>query len=268
MNLPSLPQVVNHDSPVPSDLRGSVIVLGNFDGVHLGHRTLIERARILADERGAPLAIMSSEPHPRQFLNPGIAPFRLSSRPGKRLVFAANGIDLLYEPSFDVAFATRSPQDFIAGILVGYLGVSGVVVGDDFRFGHKRSGNVDFLVQAGRDAGFSVDVVAELQLEQARLSSTRIRGWIAEGRLALAHQALCGTWLTSVSIVEDGSVLFESHQLLPPAGHYQVQLLDRSGETLGFEILTISPSRHAHLSTNRVDPGARLMNDWRQANVE
>lgn len=195
-------------SAVPLGLRGSVIVLGNFDGVHLGHRALIERARRLADERGAPLAIMSSEPHPRQFLNPGIAPFRLSSRPGKRLVFATSGIDLLYEPSFDVAFATLSPQDFIADILVGYLGVSGAVVGDDFRFGHKRSGSVDDLIQTGREAGFSVDVVAELQLEQARLSSTRIRGWIAEGKLALAHQALCGAWLTSVSIVEGGTVPF------------------------------------------------------------
>lgn len=265
---PSLPQVVNHDSAVPLGLRGSVIVLGNFDGIHLGHRTLIERARLLADERGAPLAIMSSEPHPRQFLNPDIAPFRLSSRPGKRLVFAANGIDLLYEPSFDVAFATRSPQDFIADILVGYLGVSGVVVGDDFRFGHRRSGSVEDLIGNGREAAFSVDVVAELQLEQARLSSTRIRGWIAEGKLALAHQALCGTWLTSVSVVEDGTVLFESHQLLPPAGHYQVQLLDRSGAPLGFEILTITPTRHAHLSTDRVGPGARLITDWRGADFD
>jgi len=265
---PSLPRVVNHDSAVPLDLRGSVIVLGNFDGVHLGHRALIERARLLADQRGAPLAVMSSEPHPRQFLNPDIAPFRLSSRPGKRLVFAANGIDLLYEPSFDVAFATRSPQDFIVDILVGYLGVSGVVVGDDFRFGHKRSGGVEDLVKAGRGGRFSVDVIAELQLEQARLSSTRIRGWIADGKLALAHQALCGAWLTSVSIVEDGSVLFESHQLLPPAGHYQVQLLDRSGAPLGFEILTITPPRHAHLSTDRVGPGARLITDWRAADFD
>ena len=265
---PSLPQVVNHDSAVPPGLRGSVVVLGNFDGVHLGHRALIDRARLLADERGAPLAIMSSEPHPRQFLNPGNAPFRLSSRPGKRLVFAANGIDLLYEPSFDVAFATRSPQDFITDILVGYLGVSGVVVGDDFRFGHKRSGSVEDLMRAGRTAGFSVDVVPELQLEQARLSSTRIRGWIAEGKLALAHQALCGAWLTSVSIVEDGSVLFESHQLLPPAGHYQVHLLDRSGAPLGFEFLTVTPTRHAHLSTNRVGPGAHLISDWRQADCD
>lgn len=265
---PSLLQVVNHDSAVPLDLRGSVVVLGNFDGVHLGHRALIERARLLADERGVPLAIMSSEPHPRQFLNPGIAPFRLSSRPGKRLVFAANGIDLLYEPSFDVAFATRSAQSFIADILVDYLGVSGVVVGDDFRFGHKRSGNVDDLVQARRETGFSVDVVAELQLEQARLPSTRIRGWIAEGKLALAHQALCGTWLTSVSVVEDGSVLFESHQLLPPAGRYQVQLLDRSGAPLGFEILTITSTRHAHLSTDRVGPGARLITGWQPADFD
>jgi riboflavin kinase/FMN adenylyltransferase len=265
---PSLPHVVNHDSPVPIDLRGSVIVLGNFDGVHLGHRALIERASLLAGEREAPLAIMSSEPHPRQFLNPSIAPFRLSSRRGKQLVFAANGIDLLYEPSFDVAFATRSPEDFIADILVDYLGVSGVVVGDDFRFGHKRSGSVEDLVRAGRAAGFSVDVVPELQLEQARLSSTRIRSWIAEGKLALAHQALCGTWLTSVSIVEDGTVLFESHQLLPPAGQYQVQLLDRSGAPLGFEILTITPTRHAHLSTNRVGPGAHLISDWRQADCD
>ena len=113
-----------------------------------------------------------------------------------------------------------------------------------------------------------MDIVPELQLERARLSSTRIRGWIGEGRLALAHQALCGAWLTSVSIVEDGSVLFESHQLLPPAGHYQVQLLDRSGTPLGFEILTITPTRHAHLSTNRVGPGARLITNWRQADFE
>lgn len=249
-------------------MRGSVIVLGNFDGVHLGHRTLIGRAGHLAEERGAPLAIMSSEPHPRQFLNPRISPFRLSSRHGKRFVFAGRGIDLLYEPVFDVAFATRSAQGFISDILVGYLGVSGVVVGGDFRFGHKRSGGVDHLIRGGREAGFSVEVVAELHMEQERLSSTRIRGWVAEGRLALAHQALCDAWLTSVSIVEDGSILFESHQLLPPAGDYQVKLLDCLGTHLGFEILTISPTRHAHLITNRVGPGARMISDWRRADIE
>src|SRR5690606_9957103 len=107
----------------PQCYRGSIMVLGNFDGVHVGHKALIERARKLAEERNAPLGLMSSEPHPRQFLNPAGAPFRLTSRVGKRLGFAQHGIELLYEPCFDVEFATRSPHDFASQVLNSYLGV-------------------------------------------------------------------------------------------------------------------------------------------------
>lgn len=262
---PALPYIANHDWPLPDEMRGAVMVLGNFDGIHLGHRALLDEARRLARARGAPLGLMSSEPHPRQFLNPGGVPFRLTSRIGKRLNFAANGIDLLYEPSFDVAFATRSPQGFVVDILVDYLAVSGVVVGRDFRFGHRRSGGIEDLMRLGATLGFTVDVIEDVVLDRTRVSSTLIRSWIAEGRLDQATAALCGTWLTSASIVDDGYVLFESHQLLPPAGAYQMTVLDRDGRELGFEILTISPSRHAHLATSRVTTGSHLLTGWRQA---
>lgn len=265
MRAPEQLWVVNHEAPVPVDLRGAVVVLGNFDGIHIGHRVLVERARAMADQRGVPLALMSSEPHPKQFLNPGIVPFRLTSRAGKRLNFLAHRIELLYEPSFDVEFATRSPQRFVEEILRDYLGVSSVVVGNDFRFGHKRAGDVAMLTDLGRTNGFDVEAIDDVQIDSTRVSSTLIRKWIGEGLLDAATEALCGTWLTSASIVEDGYVLFESHQLLPPPGEYQVMVLDRQGNPLGFEILTISPSRHAHLATNRVAPGSHLLTGWRRA---
>lgn len=261
----SLPYLANHDAPLPASYRGSVMVLGNFDGLHLGHKALLNQARSLADARRAPLGLMSSEPHPRQFLNPTGAPFRLTSRAGKRLNFAVNRIDLLYEPCFDVEFATRSPESFASHILRGYLGVSGVVVGRDFRFGHKRSGDIKQLKSLGTALDFSVDVMDDITLDNTRVSSTLIRTWIRDGKLEEATGALCGTWLTSASVVDEGYVLFESHQLLPPPGAYQVLVIDRQGQELGFEILTISDSRHAHLATDRVGPGSHLLTGWRRA---
>ena len=252
---------------MPVDLRGSVVVLGNFDGIHMGHKALVERARTVANQLGSPLALMSSEPHPKQFLNPGIAPFRLTSRAGKRLNFAAHRIDVLYEPCFDLEFAARTPQLFVEEILRDYLGASFVVVGKDFRFGHKRAGDVAILTELGRTNGFGVEAVDDVQIEGMRVSSTLIRNWISEGLLDAATAALCGTWMTSASIVDEGYVLFESHQLLPPPGEYQVMVLDRQGNQMGFEILTISPGRHAHLTTNRVAPGSHLLTGWRRTEI-
>ncbi|MEO8683411.1 MAG: hypothetical protein ABI414_01070 [Devosia sp.] len=263
--VPTLPFVANHDFPVPDALRNAVMLLGNFDGIHLGHAGLLKRARHAAEARELPLGIMSCEPHPRQFLAPHGDPFRLSSMAGKRLSFANQGIDLLYQPAFDAAMASRSPQSFVAEVLVDYLGISSVVVGRDFRFGHKRAGDVPALTALGRSLGFSVEVVDDIKLDCERLSSTRIRAWIAAGDIRRATGALCGSWLTSVSITEDGYVLFESHQLLPPPGAYQVGLVDRGGTPLGFEIVTLTDTRHAHLATNRVPAGSYLVTDWRSA---
>src|SRR5690606_22154472 len=98
-------------------------------------------------------------------------------------------------------------------------------------------------------------------------SSTLIRAWISEGKLEDAMRALSGNWLTSASFVDEGYVLFESHQLLPPPGSYQVMVLDREGKKLGFEIVTISDSRHAHRATESVGPGSHLLSGWRRADV-
>jgi riboflavin kinase/FMN adenylyltransferase len=178
-------------------LRGAVLAMGNFDGVHRGHQAVIaaviERARGL----GKPAGVLTFEPHPRDFFNPGEPLFRLTDEAVKLRLLAANGLDGTVVLTFDAALANLTAENFVARILVERFAVSGVVIGFNFHFGKNRTGSPDFLAAQGRKYGFAVDVVAPFELNGRPVSSGPIRDALAEARLDDAAALLGFPWFVS-----------------------------------------------------------------------
>ncbi len=170
-------RVHHHWQSLPPDARGTSVAMGNFDGVHLGHRSVIDLAR-----GAAPLGVVTFEPHPRQVFQPATAPFRLINAEARANRLAKLGVDELYELPFDATLSGLSPQEFARQILVDGLGVSHVVVGADFRFGQGRSGTADDLATLGRTLGFGVTIAPLLSLDGQEISSTAIRQALADGQ--------------------------------------------------------------------------------------
>lgn len=164
--------------------------MGNFDGVHLGHRAVIETARRAAP---APLGIVTFEPHPREFFQPDSPPFRLMNAESRANRLARLGVEQLYELRFDAVLAGLTPEDFARDVLAEGLGVVHVAVGADFTFGRKRAGNAQTLVELGRALGFGVTIAPLAGDGQTEYSSTAIRRALAEGRMRDAQRML-GHW--------------------------------------------------------------------------
>ncbi|MCB2106607.1 MAG: bifunctional riboflavin kinase/FAD synthetase [Rhodobacteraceae bacterium] len=180
---------------VPGPLRGGVIALGNFDGLHLGHQAVIGEAVRIAREKGVAASVMTFEPHPRLFFKPDQDPFRLSPFRIKARLIEAMGIDYLYVQSFDRDFSQRPAENFIDEILVDGLGISHVVVGFDYVFGRARGGNVDLLKSKSAGGGFGVTAVAEKKSDGGpRYSSSNIRTFLIEGQCRAAAQLLGRYW--------------------------------------------------------------------------
>lgn len=181
-------------SEVPAALKGGVIALGNFDGLHLGHQAVIGRALGLARERRVAAAVMTFEPHPRLFFKPDQEPFRLSPFRMKARVLEALGLDYLFVQSFDKEFSQRTPENFVSEILKGGLGISHIVVGYDYVFGHQRKGNVEVLRALASKYGYDVTAVEKLAAGDERFSSTSIRNLLRDGRPRDAARILGRYW--------------------------------------------------------------------------
>jgi riboflavin kinase/FMN adenylyltransferase len=168
---------------------GAVVALGNFDGVHLGHRAVMAAARAEADRLGAPAGVLTFEPHPRQLFRPDDPPFRLTPFRLKARLMEEMGLDLLYALPFDRPFSRLSADAFIADVLVGGFGVRHVVAGADFMFGHDRGGTMALLADRGAALGFGVTTASPVTADGAIVSSSRIRraprraGWPRAGHL-------------------------------------------------------------------------------------
>jgi len=174
-------------------LRGAAVALGNFDGVHLGHRALVERAREVARREGRPLGVVTFEPHPRQVFAPEAPPFRLMNAEARANRMARLGVEILYEVPFDAGLAALSPAAFARDGLVRGLGVGHVAVGADFGFGRGRAGTAQGLAELGRDLGFGVTVIDLVAAGGGAVSSTAIRAALSEGRPEDAARML-GHW--------------------------------------------------------------------------
>jgi riboflavin kinase/FMN adenylyltransferase len=170
--------------------RGCVVSIGNFDGLHLGHQALIERLLALSRQHSVPSTVMVFEPTPREFFAPDSAPPRISGFRGKMRLLQRAGVDRVLLLRFDQRLANLDAVDFVQRIVVDGLGARAVVVGDDFRFGHKRGGDVALLQRMGAQAGFSVDGPGCIMLDGLRCSSTAVREALALPDLARADQLL------------------------------------------------------------------------------
>ncbi|WP_232677719.1 bifunctional riboflavin kinase/FAD synthetase [Nocardioides sp. R-C-SC26] len=174
---------------VPRDLARSVVVIGNFDGVHRGHRAVIARARELADEHAAPLVAVTFDPHPMAVLRPEHAPSMLTTLEDRGELLGAAGVDQVFALPFDLDVAAWSPQEFVDRVLVQALRADAVVVGANFRFGNRAAGDVAFLTEAGARSGFVAEGVA-LDGGPQVWSSTYVRTCLAAGDVAGAAEAL------------------------------------------------------------------------------
>lgn len=172
-------------TPLPAHLKGGVVAIGNFDGVHRGHQTVLRRALELASERGVPALVLTFEPHPRTLFKPQAPVFRLTPAPLKARLLEAIGFQAVIEYPFDLEFSQRSAEDFVRSVLVDWLGASEVVTGFDFHFGKGREGGPAFLMEAGSHNGFGVTLLDAFRDENAEVvSSSRIRSLLPEGAVS------------------------------------------------------------------------------------
>lgn len=172
---------------LPEDLRGAVVAIGNFDGVHRGHMAVLDKALALAADKGVPALVLTFEPHPRTVFRPDQPVFRLTPAPMRARLLAALGFDAVIEQPFSRDFASTEPVDFVRGILCDGLGIVHAVTGFDFHFGRNRAGGPAYLMAAGTEHGFGVTLVDAFRDENADvISSSRIRDCLQAGNVAEA----------------------------------------------------------------------------------
>jgi riboflavin kinase/FMN adenylyltransferase len=195
------PFVIDRDGAPGAALRGSVLAIGNFDGVHRGHRAVIAAALARARSAGRPAAALTFEPHPAAILRPQEPMFRLTDEMGKLRLLAATGLDGAVVLTFNAALAGLSPEEFVQRVLVDRYAIAGAAIGFDFHFGKNRMGSPAFLQSEGARHGFAVDVLPPLQDEGRPVSSGTIRTALAAGRVIEAAELLGYPWFASGTVI-------------------------------------------------------------------
>src|SRR4029077_20480001 len=199
--MPAKNFLVVRDSAPEDALRGAVVAIGNFDGVHRGHRAVIAVAQEKARALGRPAAAPTFEPHPRAFFNPGEPLFRLTDEAAKLRLLASTGLDGAIVLTFNAALAGLWVELFFSRILVERFAVSGAVIGFNFHFGMNRAGSPDFLKAQGNKYGIAVAVVPLSGHSGGRVSSGPIRDARAAGRLDEAAEFLGYPWFVSGAVI-------------------------------------------------------------------
>jgi riboflavin kinase/FMN adenylyltransferase len=223
---------------LPPDAKGATVALGNFDGVHRGHASLIRATH--AARPDAPLAVLTFEPHPREVFRPDDPPFRLTLSAERADALAALGVDLLYELPFNHEFSLMTAEAFVANVLHEGLGARHLVSGQDFAFGHRRGGNTSFLASRAEALGMGLTLVPPVTDAQGPLSSSRIRRALQDGYPERATAELGRPWAIR-GIVSHG---------------------DKRGRTIGFPTANVplgrhlEPARGVYAVTTRLSGGA------------
>ncbi len=190
-----------HRTLPASATHGVALTIGNFDGVHLGHQAMLARLRHAASERGLPAAVMTFEPHPREFFAPDAAPARLTSLREKLELLREHDVDRAYVCHFDAAFSRTPAREFVLGMLARRLGVRWLLAGDDFQFGAGRQGNAALLRELCRSAGFELEFQTSVEITSRRVSSTLVREALKAGDLPLASTYLGRDYYLSGRVV-------------------------------------------------------------------
>jgi riboflavin kinase / FMN adenylyltransferase len=168
-------------SEINEKLRHPVVTIGNFDGVHLGHREIFRRLRDLAKAKGGVSVVVTFVPHPMQVVSPGTGVKLITNCREKEALIAAAGIDYLLEIPFDWAFASIPARDFVEGVLVGAIGMEHLVIGYDYAFGRGREGDVKLLRRMGEEFSFSVEELQPISNGATVYSSTTVRNMVGAG---------------------------------------------------------------------------------------
>ncbi|MDP9196130.1 MAG: bifunctional riboflavin kinase/FAD synthetase [Pseudomonadota bacterium] len=259
---------------LPEDARRAVVAMGNFDGVHRGHQAVLARAAEVAAGYGAPLAVMTFEPHPRALFAPETPPFRLTPFRTKARILQDMGVEILYVIHFDRVFSEMAAGQFVEDILVRDCAVRHVVTGGDFVFGHKRSGAGAMLQDAGQRLGFGVTLVPLTLGENSQpCSSSQVRALLQAGQPEQAAQLLGRPWLVE-GLVRQGQQrgrtigvptanLDLGEYLRPAFGVYAVQVGLEDGRTLsGVANIgrrpTVNEGTDVRLEVHILDAGADL----------
>lgn len=174
-------QRLTFDQPIPENLRGAVLALGNFDGFHLGHQAVVGRAVARGAHERRPVIVATFDPHPVRHFRPDTPPFRLTSLDQRQRMFAAAGADAMLVFAFDAALAATTAEDFVAKLLATRIGASAVVTGEDFTFGQGRGGNAAVLRELGAAHSIAAETVAAVLLDGEPVSSSRIRDALRAG---------------------------------------------------------------------------------------
>jgi riboflavin kinase / FMN adenylyltransferase len=285
------------DSGLPPYVKDTVITVGTFDGVHRGHRDVIERLVARAHLLKIPSVLVTFEPHPLEVVNPAAAPLLLTTHDEKQEVIAETGLDYLAVVPFTAELAAYSAEDFVEGILRRCFRMRELLIGYDHGFGRQRAGNVDVLRTLGERDGFRVEVVEPVSTADGHsVSSTSIRRAVAGGDLDRAEASLGRLYSVSGRVVEGAqrgrTIGFPTvnlgapphRKLLPPEGVYAVQVQTPAGPVGGMMNLGPRPtfgdsatSLEAHLfdtrgnfygSHIRIDFVARLRETRKFASAE
>lgn len=240
------------DSGLPPHVRGTVLTVGTFDGVHRGHRDVIDRLVKRARSRGLPSLLVTFDPHPMEVVNPAAAPLLLTTREEKLEVLAESGIDYLAVVPFTPALSAFSAEEFVETVLRRRFRLDELLIGYDHGFGRQRAGNVGVLKELGEKDGFKVEVVeAVASADGHSISSTSIRRAVAGGDLSRACEGLGRPYSVSGRVVEGSqrgrSLGFPtlnlgpapSRKLLPPEGVYAVRVQTPRGPAGG--MLNLGP---------------------------
>jgi riboflavin kinase/FMN adenylyltransferase len=175
---------------LPPDFGPSAVTIGNFDGVHLGHREILRRLTALSEAHGWKASVLTFDPHPTKVVAPERAPKLMTTIGGRIELMAESGVEQVFILPFDRAIAQWSPEDFASQLLADRLGARAVLVGENFRFGCRQAGNTQTLEALGRQLGFVLDIVPAVARRGQVVSSSCIRGLIQAGRLSLANRFL------------------------------------------------------------------------------
>jgi riboflavin kinase / FMN adenylyltransferase len=288
-------RVVRLGEGAPLGFVSTAVTIGNFDGVHRGHRALVERVVGRARATGGTAVVLSFDPHPARVLSPERAPAGLTTPEQKRELLAELGVDVSAELPFTAAVAAEPPEQFVSRVLAGELQARLVVVGETFRFGRRRAGDVDTLSRLGAAAGFGVEALAPVLEEGRAVSSSRVREALAQGDAAAASRLLGRTFFVDVRVVAgDGrgrtigvptANLETANEILPARGVYaaRVRLPDGSwrgavvnrgrrptfgGETETVEAHLLDFDGHLYGAALRLAFAARLREERRFAGPE
>jgi len=229
-------QIYRSLEETPLDFGPSALTIGNFDGVHFGHRRILRRLKALADERGWKPSVLTFDPHPTKVVAPERTPRLLTSPDRRAELMRDEGVEQVLILPFTPELARLSPEEFVRQLVVGRLGARMVLVGDNFRFGHKQSGNIRVLAELGKRLGFETEIVPAVTCRGRVVSSSGIRELILAGRVSLAARLLQHAFALEGEVVAGRGVgskhtvptlnLSTAAELIPARGVYVTRTYD------------------------------------------